>query len=317
MSLVIRPWTPADHTGMQELDRTDGAQINADELAQMAASQSPEFPLRALVAEHDGQMIGRALAGRRPWTPAGDLNCSVLVAPAHRRQGVGAALWDGLAPFLGVHRPANLLANGSDDQTDGLAWAERRGFEKRHHIVGQELDLSAFDPAAFAGDIARTEAVGIRFVQFDQVRSPEGESTLHRLYHEANAATPDAEPNAEPRPLAEWSAWAFGLPESWPAGCTVAIAANGEWIGFSLLHKWAPDAPKAHIFMTGVVPAWRGRGVGLALKVICAEYAQQNGVTAISTITHWENAAMRAVNERLGYRTGYGFWRLVRPRERA
>ncbi|HEY3366043.1 MAG TPA: GNAT family N-acetyltransferase [Symbiobacteriaceae bacterium] len=311
LTLTIRPWTPTDLPDLAEFAAADKSQVNLDELAQMEAARSPEFPFLCLVAEQDGKAVGWAFGGRRPWTDKGDLNCSVLVAPACRQQGIGTALYDALTPFFREHQPRHLRANGDDHQPAALAWAERRGFKPIHHIVSMATDLAAFDPAAYAEAVARVEAGGIRFVQFGQVRTPETEARLHALYMQLDADTPEATADSY-QPFDQWRAWALASPEAWPEGWTVAVAADGDWVGFTLLQKWAPDSQNCHIYMTGVKREYRNRSIALALKATAARYAKAQGMVRISTITDFENLPMRAVNTRLGYQTVSGFFRLLK-----
>ena len=54
--------------------------------------------------------------------------------------------------------------------------------------------------------------------------------------------------------------------------------------------------------MTAVVRDWRGRGVAGALKRATIGWAIANGLEALETGNDLDNAAMRAVNARLGFR---------------
>ena len=54
--------------------------------------------------------------------------------------------------------------------------------------------------------------------------------------------------------------------------------------------------------MTAVARAWRGRGLATALKAATIAWAIDHGLTALETGNDVENAPMRAVNARLGYR---------------
>jgi RimJ/RimL family protein N-acetyltransferase len=54
--------------------------------------------------------------------------------------------------------------------------------------------------------------------------------------------------------------------------------------------------------MTAVVRAWRGRGLALALKHAAIGWAIANGLTELVTGNDVDNAPMRAINAKLGYR---------------
>jgi RimJ/RimL family protein N-acetyltransferase len=53
--------------------------------------------------------------------------------------------------------------------------------------------------------------------------------------------------------------------------------------------------------MTAVARAWRGRGVAGALKRATIGWAIENGLVVLEAGNDTDNAAMRAVNARLGY----------------
>ena len=54
--------------------------------------------------------------------------------------------------------------------------------------------------------------------------------------------------------------------------------------------------------MTAVGRAWRGRGVATVLKRSTIAWAIKHGLEALETGNDEDNAPMRAINARLGYR---------------
>ena len=62
--------------------------------------------------------------------------------------------------------------------------------------------------------------------------------------------------------------------------------------------------------ITGVLPAYRGRGIALALKLLAIRAARQDGVRYLRTNNDAENVPMLAVNCRLGYRPEPGYFRM-------
>jgi RimJ/RimL family protein N-acetyltransferase len=76
---------------------------------------------------------------------------------------------------------------------------------------------------------------------------------------------------------------------------------TGDLVG---LHgvSFAPRGPGANVVHTGVVPGHRGRGIGTAMKArMTLRLVQQPGLRSVTTAMAVENAAMRAVNQSLGY----------------
>lgn len=86
------------------------------------------------------------------------------------------------------------------------------------------------------------------------------------------------------------------------AGCFVAVDDKGEAVGITTTSVSASDAEQAHNAFTGVARAARGRGIALALKLRQVEWCRAAGYHVLETTNHEDNAAMRAINEKLGYR---------------
>lgn len=81
----------------------------------------------------------------------------------------------------------------------------------------------------------------------------------------------------------------------------IGIAADGERIvGFTTMYTTTVPG-LFDIGFTGVDREYRGRGVALALKVRGAQVAMRFGATALRTGNDSRNAAMLAVNQKLGY----------------
>ena len=84
-------------------------------------------------------------------------------------------------------------------------------------------------------------------------------------------------------------------------GFYVALDGN-EVVGYaSVIVERARPGVGIHD-MTAVRRAWRGRGVARALKQATIDWARDAGLEALETGNDIDNAAMRAVNARLGYR---------------
>ena len=77
--------------------------------------------------------------------------------------------------------------------------------------------------------------------------------------------------------------------------------ASGRVIGYASLLMLPGQTRVAWHDMTAVVRAWRGRGLAGALKRATIGWAIANGLDTLETGNDVDNAAMRAVNARLGY----------------
>ena len=78
-----------------------------------------------------------------------------------------------------------------------------------------------------------------------------------------------------------------------PATIFLALApVTGECVGVVTSLEW---------FFTGTHPDWCGRGIATALKVRCMQEAKAHGIGCMETENHEDNAAMLAINRKLGF----------------
>ncbi len=78
------------------------------------------------------------------------------------------------------------------------------------------------------------------------------------------------------------------------------IALDGDkWIGLGAVGEFYSGT---HVnAITGVLREYRGRKIGLALKLLGIEFAKSRGAKELRTQNHGTNAPMLAINKRLGY----------------
>ena len=245
----------------------------------------------------EGQAVGTASVGRiyvhepsfeRYWL-------SLQVRREARRRGLGTALW---AAASGIAREAGktgLQTSVPEAQTDGVAFLLHRGFE----IIGRDkmarLDLRGLDPP-----VVRPPA---GFALTTLADRPELESALHAVAVEAYADIP-----ATDAPIAAGSFDEFrardlrrdGIPAD---ALAIAVdSATGDVAGWASLMFVPGSTTVAWHDMTAVARAWRGRGVATVLKHATIAWAIGHGLEALETGNDEENAPMRAINARLGYR---------------
>jgi len=77
---------------------------------------------------------------------------------------------------------------------------------------------------------------------------------------------------------------------------------SGSVVGYANLVFPAGRTDYAYHDMTAVARAWRGRGIALALKRATIGWAIRHGLAYLETGNDPDNAPMRAVNARLGFR---------------
>jgi len=248
---------------------------------ELRTSMTPESLY--LLAELDGLVAGAGVAGRSDLAGQGFLSPRIL--PEARRQGVGTALLRGLAGHverLGFDRAGTFV-----DDAGSLAFAERFGFREVDRDVEQVRTI---------GDEPWPELPpGIEVASLAE--RPE---LFERAYGElALEAFKDF---ALDRPveisLEDWKReW-----QIWPEGSFFALA-DGELVGMAGLIRDDDRPDRAENSLSAVRRDWRRRGVASALKRTVLAWAAVNGLQEVYTWTQNGNAAMRAVNESLGYTT--------------
>jgi GNAT superfamily N-acetyltransferase len=252
--------------------------LSVDEMRTM---QTPE--ILYLVAELDGELAGSGLAGRSSFDYAG-LHARVM--PELRRRGVGTALIERLAEHaLGVgFREAGSLV----DSAGSLAFAERFGFHEVDRQVEQTRAVGTEPPPVIPD--------GIRVVSVAE--RPDLWAAAYDPF--ALQAFTDM---ATDRPVVvsreQWERdWL-----SWPEAMFLALDGD-DIVGCAGLEFDTDHPERAEHALTAVVPRWRRRGLASTLKRMTLSFAATNGVREVYTWTQTDNADMRALNDRLGYRLG-------------
>lgn len=251
---------------------------------------------RRFVAWLRGEPVGAGTAGRvYMYPPEYDaLWGNVSVLPEHRRLGVGEQL---VAALSGVARDAGkstLMGRTTADRPEALAFLAKRGFVEYERMKIVRLELAGLAPPP----IGPPKGVGITSLE----ARPE---LVEGVYEVSKEALPDI-PGEDPRPPETIEAFRLrdvDRPSIPPGGFAVAVeAATGAVVGYANL-LLAPGNPSvAWHGMTGVARAWRGRGIAGALKRATIAWAIGHGLEALEGANDIDNAPMRAVNARLGYR---------------
>lgn len=298
-------------------------------LAVLLAARDPEPPTPDLLREWEGNapaglirqrlvtsedasddaLIGYCDAASWPWELPHQFWISTLVAPEYRRQGLGTQLAEATLAFARDQGAARLDAEVRDNVPDGLRFAERYGFRKNRHIFESRLYLADFNEQRFAGAVSDAESAGIRFFSLADVGNTQ---EMQRRLYDLNARLVRDIPGHEEgfMPFEQFQKTVCSA--SWYRADGEIIAAAGDiWVGMGAVGYF--EAPNSMYNMfTGVDPAWRGKGIALALKLLAIACARRYGADYISTNNDSENAPMLAVNGKLGYQPEPGFYRMTR-----
>jgi ribosomal protein S18 acetylase RimI-like enzyme len=255
--------------------------------------------LRLVAATDDAEVVGYGVVAHETWSPPGHFYLWVIVAPEHRGQGTGEALYRAAFEFAEAQGATRMASEVRDDCTVGLEFAKRRGFRVARHSFELGLDLYDFDDGPYGGIIEALESSGITFASLADYG--DSEDARRRLYT-VNLATIKDIPGSD-------GTW-MSFPEfvqticgaDWYRADGQIVAIDGDsWIGLSAV-QLMPQRGEAYTLMTGVLPNYRGRKLGLALKVLAIRYAKTHGAHLLRTDNDSNNAPMLAINRRLGFR---------------
>jgi GNAT superfamily N-acetyltransferase len=245
----------------------------------------------------DGRTVGAASVGRiYMYEPTFErLWFGVHVLPDARRHGFGGALWSACSSVARGQAKTGLQTDVSERQADGVAFLEGRGFEVMERSKMVQLDLRGLR----APDVAPPDGIVITSL----AERPDLEPALHAVAVEAYADIPSVDAPVIAGPLDEFLARDVrrdGIPAD---ALAIALdAARGEVAGWASLMYLPSSTTMAWHDMTAVGQRWRGRGVATALKRATIAWAIEHGLEILETGNDEDNAPMRAVNARLGYR---------------
>ncbi|HEY6056000.1 MAG TPA: GNAT family N-acetyltransferase [Gaiellaceae bacterium] len=243
-----------------------------------------------LVALLDGEPAGVGSVGRHWVDPEGPVAyASVRVLRGSRRRGVGSALYRALSEDAAGHGRSELYVVAPEEDEGTLAYLGRRGFRRVLEMQEVALDLAAppRDELPLAQGL-RLAAIG-----------PELDRAVYDAALEVEAGLEVGEGESmAPRDFDDWRR--RQLPAHVRRDLSFAALDGDVVAGYAILEQ-EDDGIGDHA-MTGVRPAYRGRGIASALKSAQAAAARAAGFRELRGANVVTNAAMRHVNAKLGYR---------------
>ncbi len=146
--MIVSPGSVEDVPRVAALYRAcfDDRVITVAGIRHRQVSARPEDELRFWRAEEGGELIGWSFAGRDAFAAARTTaNAAIVVHPAHRRAGVGSALWDdGLRPSRRDRRSSHRRLQPGGRRLGRLRPRPRlQPREHRHHVGRRPANASA------------------------------------------------------------------------------------------------------------------------------------------------------------------------------
>jgi GNAT superfamily N-acetyltransferase len=262
--------------------------ITADGMRTWLADLPEAAGALLLAAEIDGQLVGWCNGWRNMFGSDQDAGLlDVVVLPDHQRRGIGARLATrGLEHLAGIG--IQTVRAGSTDGPAEVAFAARFGFVEVHASSTSAVDPRAIEPLPVPE--------GVTLKSFGEIEDPR---PLYELDLEVSRDIPGDE-DFDSMSLEQWSSRFW---HSVFADDEVSLAAyvDGELAALTMLRLDRPSH-RAQNNLTGTRRAHRGRGLAQLLKTHSLHRAAQAGAVIAFTNNDETNAAMLAVNHRLGYR---------------
>lgn len=314
MQFKIREATRADFPRIVEiLNSQINEPITLQTYIRQEDARPKNDPYRRVVAElESGEIAAWGVTVHESMNRPGEFFMRVRVDAPHRGQGLGNALYQDLIGFAQANGATRMESGVREQDSDGLAWAQRRGFATEHHLFESTRTLTDWDPTPFQEAVGKVKASGIHFATLAQVTEGMEPIEMYRRYFDFFIPIVHDIPSVEDRPrmpFEEWYNFVKDDPEWKPEQLLLAL--DGEnWAAVAHLQKVASGA--LYNDFTGVARDYRSRGITLAIKVESLNLAKSLGAPYIRTNNLSINPRILAVNKRLGYVPSPGHYLLAK-----
>jgi GNAT superfamily N-acetyltransferase len=201
---------------------------------------------------------------------------------------------------LAERDPVAIMSGALDDHVHDVEFFEKNEFSVVLREPSSELDVTTFDEKRFSKTLERICSEGIEIVSLRdlQRRNTGWEHQVHRLYELIRKDMPSAEPYVE-RPFSEFKRSHLSGPTFDSDGWFVAL--DGEkYVGMSMAWRNQVESDRADSGLTGVIRAYRRRGIATALKVHVIGHIRRMGMKTIVTFNE-EGNPMYELNLSLGF----------------
>ena len=270
---IARAWDPEEVADARGFARRAGRNPGSTVLVAGAGSGAVGAALGPILAWNEPS--GRWLS---LWIPAG------LHATAQAR-----ALWREIVAHGAGHGVSHLRMQMPVDRGADMAYLAARGFVEIERSQRVSLRIDVEPPPVVAPEGLELITLAARPELFGQILEVDRE------------AIPDIPGDGADVPSAAY--WRARLDDgTYRASTTVFVVdEDGRALAYAVLHHHAGRDDVADHDFTATRRDARGRGLAALVKRAQARAAWAEGVRVLRAYNHLDNAAMRAVNDALGY----------------
>ncbi|GAA4914394.1 putative N-acetyltransferase YhbS [Stackebrandtia albiflava] len=239
-----------------------------------------------LVAEQDGRVVGFASTQLDAESDLpGATVAQVVVAEAHRRQGVGTRLIDELRGHW--RRIGSTMVAGRLTDDGAARFAARNGFSK------SRTERISHRPLTGLPELPELPA-GYRLRRLAELPD------MHALHRIDSVVVADI-PSDEPYSVLSYDDWValHGSDPRLDRESTTLLFDGDRPVAVAWLDR---IGDRVWSGLTGTDREYRGRGLARLVKIAALRDAAARGATDAYTNNDADNAPMLAVNNRLGYR---------------
>jgi len=312
--LRVRSSTDADIERVVEFQNrwATPSQWTSPAVARVMMAASPEpLRLQLLVEDRGGaiQAAGTTSNGGIFASADGSWRVGIRVAPEWRRRGIARSVLERLDDHARSNKATRLVAAVRGDEPEGARFAEAVGYRAFHERIDAYIDVPSFDASTFDDPDETAARAGIRLASYADLlreRGAEVEAFQRELLpviwamaRDVPSPTPMPE---QPPPFETARRMFFEGPGQDPPSTIIALR-DGHPVGMTatVVKETSPNGT-AYTNFTGVSRAERGKGIALAMKLRALRNLRERGVKLFGTTNDEQNAAMRGINRRLGYK---------------
>lgn len=229
----------------------------------------------------------------------GKLHIELAIDPQHRGLGLANLLHRRLMDEAAEYGAIGLVCYVDRTDPDWTAVAQHWGYVCTQTLCDVRLDPNRGVVDSLDDVALKAGAAGIRIASVEALADEFADAyqRLHALQAEIKADIP----TTDPLPPVSFEQFMEVLQSPNRLGDAQFIALRGDrWIGASSLWKRGSDDVLC-TGLTGVVRDERGKGIASLLKAHAVHYARRKGAPWIFADNAEENAAMRAINRRIGF----------------